>query len=45
VFAGRAPTSAAAGPDWQSAVMGAAAGALLTLISILIGYRLGRRKG
>jgi uncharacterized protein len=45
VFAGRAATSAAAGPDWQSAVMGAAAGALLTLISILIGYRLGRRKG
>lgn len=41
VFAGRA--AAAAGPDWQSAVMGAAAGALLTLISVLIGYRLGRR--
>ncbi len=32
------------GRDLQSAVFGAAAGALLTLISILIGYRLGRRK-
>ena len=42
VFAGKAAASAA-GPDWQSAVMGAAAGALLTIISILIGYRLGRR--
>jgi carbon monoxide dehydrogenase subunit G len=45
VFAGKAASPAAAAPDWQSAVMGAAAGALLTLISILIGYRLGRRKG
>jgi carbon monoxide dehydrogenase subunit G len=43
VFAGKAAASAAGGPDWQSAVMGAAAGALLTIISILIGYRLGRR--
>jgi uncharacterized protein len=43
VFAGKAAASAAAGPDWQSAVIGAAGGALLTLISILIGYRLGRR--
>jgi hypothetical protein len=43
VFAGKAAASAAAGPDWQSAVMGAAVGALVTLISILIGYRLGRR--
>jgi carbon monoxide dehydrogenase subunit G len=42
VFAGKAAASGA-GPDWQSAVMGAAAGALLTIISILIGYRLGRR--
>jgi hypothetical protein len=45
VFAGKAARPAAAGPDWQSVVMGAAGGALLTLISILIGYRLGRRKG
>lgn len=44
VFAGKAAAARpAAGPDWQSAVMGAAGGALLTLISILIGYRLGRR--
>ena len=43
VFAGKAAAAAAAGPDWQSAVMGAAVGALATLISILIGYRLGRR--
>jgi carbon monoxide dehydrogenase subunit G len=44
VFAGKAAASAGAGPDWQSAVMGAAVGALVTLISILIGYRLGRRQ-
>jgi len=44
VFAGKAAASGAVGPDLQSAVMGAAAGALLTLISILIGYRLGRRQ-
>jgi hypothetical protein len=45
VFAGRAAAPAAGGPDLKSAVLGAAGGALLTLISILIGYRLGRRKG
>jgi hypothetical protein len=45
VFAGKAARPAAAAPDLQSALMGAAAGALLTIISILIGYRLGRRKG
>jgi carbon monoxide dehydrogenase subunit G len=45
VFAGRAAAAPAGGQDLQSALLGAAAGALLTLISILIGYRLGRRKG
>jgi uncharacterized protein len=44
VFAGKAPASAGGGPDLQSAVLGAAGGVLVTLISILIGYRLGRRK-
>jgi carbon monoxide dehydrogenase subunit G len=44
VFVGKAAPAAGAGPDLQSAVMGAAGGALLTLISILIGYRLGRRR-
>lgn len=43
VFAGKA-AARGAGPDWQSAVLGAAGGALLTIISILIGYRLGRRR-
>ena len=44
VFAGKAAATPGAGPDLQSALLGAAAGALLTIISILIGYRLGRRK-
>jgi carbon monoxide dehydrogenase subunit G len=44
VFAGKAASAAGgAGADLQSAMLGAAGGALLTLISILIGYRLGRR--
>jgi carbon monoxide dehydrogenase subunit G len=45
-FAGQA---AAAGPlgggNVQSLLLGAAGGALLTLIGVLVGYRLGRRKG
>ena len=45
VFAGKAASAAGSGPDLQSAMLGAAAGVLVTLISILIGYRLGRRKG
>jgi hypothetical protein len=45
VFSGKAAASAGAGPDLQSAMLGAAAGVLVTLISILIGYRLGRRTG
>jgi hypothetical protein len=46
VFAGRA--AAAAGPlggDVQTLLLGAAGGALLTLIGVLVGYRMGRRKG
>jgi carbon monoxide dehydrogenase subunit G len=44
VFAGRA----AAGPvggDIQTLLLGAAGGALLTVFGVLVGYRLGRRKG
>ena len=46
VFAGRAP--AAAGPlggDIQTLLLGAGVGALLTLLGVLVGYRMGRRKG
>ncbi len=46
VFAGRA--AAAAGPlggDVQTLLLGAVGGAALTLIGVLVGYRLGRRKG
>ena len=46
VFAGRA--AAAAGPlggDVQTLLLGAVGGALLTLIGVLVGYRMGRRKG
>lgn len=42
VFAGRAAAAPAAA-DVKTLALGAAGGALLTLISILIGYRLGRR--
>jgi carbon monoxide dehydrogenase subunit G len=44
VFTGRA--AAAAGPlggDTQTLLLGAGAGALLTLLGVLVGYRLGRR--
>lgn len=41
VFAGRAP--AAGGTDARTLLIGAAGGAVLTLIGVLVGYRLGRR--
>ena len=44
VFAGRAAAAAPAG-DVMTLALGAAGGALLTLIGVLVGYRLGRRKG
>jgi carbon monoxide dehydrogenase subunit G len=44
VFAGRAAAAAPAG-DVKTLALGAAGGALLTLIGVLVGYRLGRRKG
>ena len=44
VFAGRAPAAAGAlGGDVQTLLLGAVGGALLTLIGVLVGYRLGRR--
>ncbi len=46
VFSGRAGVPAGtSGNDVVTLALGAAGGALLTLISILIGYRLGRRTG
>ena len=42
-FAGKAAAAAPAG-DVQSLVMGAVGGALLTLIGVLVGYRLGRHR-
>jgi len=45
VFAGRAPAAAAAGGDVRTLALGALGGAILTLIGVLVGYRLGRRKG
>jgi carbon monoxide dehydrogenase subunit G len=42
VFAGRAAAAAPAG-DVKTLALGAAGGALLTLIGVLVGYRLGRR--
>jgi carbon monoxide dehydrogenase subunit G len=43
VFAGRAAAAAPSG-DVQTLLIGAAGGALLTLIGVLVGYRLGRRR-
>ncbi len=44
VFAGKAAASAGpVGGDVQSLLLGAVGGAILTLIGVLIGYRLGRR--
>jgi len=48
VFTGRAAAAAPAGAlggDVQTLALGAAGGALLTLIGVLVGYRLGRRTG
>jgi carbon monoxide dehydrogenase subunit G len=45
VFTGRAAAAPALGGDAQTLALGAAAGAVLTLIGVLVGYRLGRRKG
>jgi len=44
VFAGRAAAAPALGGDAQTLALGAVAGAALTLIGVLVGYRLGRRK-
>jgi carbon monoxide dehydrogenase subunit G len=45
VFAGGAPAAAAVPADVRTLVLGAVGGAVLTLIGVLVGYRLGRRKG
>ena len=47
VFTGKAPAASAAGfgGDVQTLALGALGGAILTLVGILVGYRLGRRKG
>lgn len=45
VFAGRAAAApAAVGGDVKTLALGAAGGALLTLIGVLVGYRMGRRR-
>ncbi len=43
VFAGKSAAAAPAG-DVQTLLIGAAGGAALTLIGVLVGYRLGRRR-
>jgi uncharacterized protein len=43
VFAGRAAAAAPSG-DVQTLLIGAAGGAVLTLIGVLVGYRLGRHR-
>jgi carbon monoxide dehydrogenase subunit G len=43
VFAGKAAAAAPSG-DVQTLLIGAAGGAVLTLIGVLVGYRLGRRR-
>jgi len=43
VFTGKAASAPAVGGDVQTLAIGAAAGAVLTLIGVLVGYRLGRR--
>src|SRR3712207_2211892 len=45
VFTGKAASAAAVPTDLQSVLLGAAAGAVLTLLGVLVGFRLGRRKG
>ena len=43
VFAGKAPATAGTG-DAQTLLLGAVGGALLTLLGVLVGYRLGSRR-
>jgi uncharacterized protein len=43
-FAGKAAAPAAPAGDVQTLLLGAAGGAALTLIGVLVGYRLGRRR-
>ena len=43
VFAGKAPPRPRVGGDVQTLALGAVGGAVLTLIGVLVGYRLGRR--
>ena len=43
VFTGRAARPAGPAPDLQPVLLGATGGALLTLLGVLVGYRLGRR--
>jgi uncharacterized protein len=43
-FAGKAGVSAGTSGDVQSLLMGAVGGALLTLIGVLVGYRMGRHR-
>ena len=45
VFAGRAAAAAAGPADVKTLALAAVGGAVLTLISVLVGYRLGRRSG
>jgi carbon monoxide dehydrogenase subunit G len=46
VFAGRAATTpAGVGGDVRTLALGAVGGAILTLLGVLVGYRLGRRSG
>jgi len=45
VFAGRAAAAPTLGGDARTLALGAVAGAALTLIGVLVGYRMGRRKG
>jgi hypothetical protein len=44
VFAGRAAAAPAAGGDVKTLALGAVGGALLTLVGVLVGYRMGRRR-
>ena len=44
VFAGRAAAPAAGAADVKTLALAAAGGAVLTLIGVLVGYRLGRRR-
>jgi carbon monoxide dehydrogenase subunit G len=44
VFAGRAAAAPVLGGDARTLALGAVAGAALTLIGVLVGYRMGRRK-